>query len=115
MHASAPGRRRDVGLRVKRRKNQDLSIKSQRLLEGWAVEAALSAGAETVVVGPAYVLADGRSARLAFYRDEESRLCVGYAVDEGGWQVEEGDRFSARSLGYYQRRLKRIGTREAMR
>jgi hypothetical protein len=99
------GKRRDTGGR---------SIKSARLLEAWGVERKLDDGAPCAPVGPVYLLDDGRSARLAFYRDDERRLCVGYAVEtEGRWQVEEGEPFSARGLGYYQRRLKRIGRRSA--
>lgn len=91
-------------------------MKSDRVLEGWGVERTLDAGARLAPVGPLYLLDDGRSARLAFERDEEARLCVGYAVErEGRWEMEEAEPFSARCLGYYQRRLKRIGRRESMR
>jgi hypothetical protein len=84
------------------------SLKTQRLLDGWNVERELDEGVRTVPVGRAHRSEDGRQWRLAFYRDEDGRLCVGRAVETpGGWQVEEGEPFSARSLGYYQRWLRR--------
>lgn len=97
----------------KQKDRRDRSVKSARVLEGWDVERTLDGGARLAPVGALYVLGDGRSARLAFFRDEERRLCVGYAIESGGrWDVEEGEPFTARSLGYYQRRLKRIARRE---
>jgi hypothetical protein len=98
---------------AKQRERRDRSVKSARVLESWGVERTLDAGARIAPVGSLYLLGDGRPARLAFARDEEGRLCVGYAVESAGrWEWEEGEPFSARSLGYYQRRLKRIGRRE---
>jgi hypothetical protein len=86
------------------------------VLERWGVERTLEAGADLAPVGALYLLDDGRSARLAFSRDEEERLCVGYAVEQDGrWVMEEQEPFTSRTLGYYQRRLKRIGRRESMR
>ena len=46
----------------------------------------------------------------AFLRDEHASLCVGYASDDSGeWATVEAEPFSMRALGYYERRLKRIG------
>ncbi len=101
---------------AKRGQGKSLSVKSLRLLERWGVERELDAGAAVVVVGPVYLLGDGTPARLAFLRDESRRTCVGYAVERGGqWVVEQCDFYSARTLGYYQRRLKRIGELEEPR
>ncbi len=56
---------------------------------------------------------DGGRARLAFSRGSESELCVGLALERSGrWEVEEAEPYSARSLGYYQRWLRRHGERE---
>lgn len=89
------------------------SVKATRLLARLGVEHELDAGKSLVTVEPTYLLSDGRSARLAFERNEEQQLCVGYAVDsDGKWEMQEAERFSLRTLGYYQRRLKRIGERE---
>lgn len=101
---------------AKRKHRGDRSVKSERVLQGWGVERTLDAGARLAPVGSLYLLDDGRAARLAFERDEEARLCVGYAVErEGRWEMEESEPFSARSLGYYERRLKRIGRKESRR
>ena len=100
----------------KRRKSAagaNRSVKTARLLDRLGVEKKLAAGRALVTVEPTFLLSDGRAARLAFERDEEHELCVGYAVDEEGeWKMEEAERFSVRTLGYYRRRLKRIGERE---
>lgn len=89
------------------------SVKTDRLLARLGVEEELDDGQPLVTVDPTYVLSDGRLARLAFERDEEAQLCVGYAIGtEDNWVMEEAERFSIRTLGYYQRRLKRIGERE---
>lgn len=97
----------------KRRRQSGLSVKSERLLGLWKVEEGLANGAPLVAVGPVYRLDDGTAARLAFMRDVEHGLCVGYAVERGGkWAMQDSDPYSARSLGYYQRRLKRIGVDE---
>lgn len=91
----------------------DRSVKAARLLERLGVEAELDAGESLVTVEPTFLLSDGRSARLAFERDEGQQLCVGYAVDnDGKWEMQDAERFSIRTLGYYQRRLKRIGERK---
>lgn len=91
----------------------DRSVKSTRLLERLGVEKELDAGRRLVTVEPTFLCSDGRSARLAFERDTERRLCVGFAVDVGGkWEMQESEPFSIRTLGYYRRRLKRIGERE---
>jgi hypothetical protein len=99
----------------KRRKNKEseLSVKSLRLLEAWGVERAMANGAAVVPVGRAYYLADGRAAWLAFTRDEEGRMCVGYAArNEDEWEVIDIRPYSARTLGYFRRRLRRVGRRE---
>jgi hypothetical protein len=100
---------------TRRRKHRDseLSVKSLRLLAAWGVEGAMAKGAAVVPVGRAYYLHDGRPAWLAFTRDEEGRICVGYAArEEGGWEVIDIRPYSARTLGYFQRRLRRLGRRE---
>ena len=84
-----------------------LSLKSQRWLRDARIEDALAAGETLVRIGPSYRLRDGRLAILAFARDDEQRLCVGYAVDDGGWTMIESEPFSARALGYYERWLRR--------
>ena len=66
-------------------------------------------------IGPTYELADGRVLTLAFTRDEEGRLCVGYGgQSEGRWELLDTRPYSARALAYCQRRLKRIGRREGL-
>jgi hypothetical protein len=88
------------------------SVKTTRLLEALGVEEELDSGKRVVVLEATFLLADGQSARLAFERNEEGQLCVGYAIDrDGQWEVQEAERFSVRTLGYYRRRLKRIGER----
>ena len=89
-----------------------LSAKSERILKQLGVAKAFERGETLVLVGPTYELRKdpGITVRLAFLHDEEGRLCVGYASDDGGeWQPVESEPFSLRALGYYQRRLKRIG------
>ena len=89
-----------------------LSIKSRRWLRQERIEESLAAGDTVVTVGHNYRLRDGQVARLAFIRDAEGRICVGYAVDEGDWVMVEDEPFSQRALGYYQRWLKRHGAVE---
>jgi hypothetical protein len=97
----------------RRHRAEGLSVKSERLLDELGVRRAFEGGAALVPVGPTYRLADDRRARLAFSRDEEGRVCVGYAVAAGpGWAQAEAEVYSARALGYYQRRLRRIGQAE---
>jgi hypothetical protein len=89
-----------------------LSVKSRRLLDKLGVPAAFARGETLVLVGPTYELMKDPSThvRLAFVHDGDGRLCVGYASNDGGdWQPVESEPFSMRTLGYYQRRLKRIG------
>jgi hypothetical protein len=88
------------------------SVKSQRLLKQLGVLAAFERGEALVLVGPTYALRKEPDVRirLAFLRDDEQRVCVGYASNGGGaWQVVESEPFAMRALGYYERRLKRIG------
>jgi hypothetical protein len=87
--------------------SSNLSAKSLRWLRDAGVERALAAGQSLVAVGRTYRLRDGQLATLAFTRDDEQRLCVGYAVNEGEWVMVECEPFSARALGYYERWLKR--------
>ncbi len=90
----------------------DLSVKSQRLLDKLGVTDALARGETLVLVGPTYELLKdpGIHVRLAFARGDDGRLCVGYASDDTGeWCSVESEPFSLRALGYYERRLKRIG------
>lgn len=90
----------------------DLSVKSQRLLDKLGVTTALARGETLVLAGPTYELVKdpGIHVRLAFARDGDGRLSVGYASDDTGeWCSVESEPFSLRALGYYERRLKRIG------
>jgi hypothetical protein len=89
-----------------------LSVKSERILKQLGVAKAFARGATLVLVGPTYELRKdpGTCVRLAFLHDGEGRLCVGYASNDGGeWQAIESEPFSMRALGYYERRLKRLG------
>ncbi len=89
-----------------------LSVKSDRILKEFGVAKAFERGETLVLVGPTYELRKepGIHVRLAFLHDDEKRLCVGYASNDGGdWQPVESEPFSRRALGYYERRLKRIG------
>ncbi len=90
------------------------SVKSQRLLKQLGVPAAFERGERLVLIGPTYVLRKNAEVRvrLVFLRDADQQLCVGYASDEtGSWQPVDVEPFSIRALGYYQRRLKRVGER----
>jgi hypothetical protein len=89
-----------------------LSVKAQRVLTQLGVLDALRRGESLVLAGCTYARRkqpEGR-VRLAFQRDDEGRLCVGYASDESGsWQSVDAEPFSMRALGYYRRWLKRVG------
>ncbi len=88
------------------------SVKSQRVLDKLGVTTALARGESLVMVGPTYELLKepGTHVRLAFTRDADGRLSVGYASNATGeWCSAESEIFSLRALGYYERRLKRIG------
>jgi len=90
----------------------DLSVKSQRRLRQLGVLDAFAHGETLVLVGPRRALRKDPAThvRLAFVHDESQRLCVGYASDATGtWEPVEHEPFSLRALGYYERRLKRIG------
>jgi hypothetical protein len=101
--------------RRKRTSGPTRSVKTDRLLARLGVEKELDSGKRLVALEPTFLLSDERSARLAFERDEEGQLCVGYAIDcDGQWEMQEAERFSIRTLGYYQRRLKRIGEKEQL-
>ncbi len=87
------------------------SVKAQRFLDKLGVPAAFARGETLVLAGPLYELVKdpGIHVRLAFLRDDEGRLCVGYASDDGGdWRAVDSEPLSMRALGYYERRLKRI-------
>lgn len=89
-----------------------LSVKSRRLLREWGVDQARAAGVKVIPVGPIYRTVAGGDTTLVFTTDDAGRLCVGYALaGEDGWVVEEAEPYSARTLGYYQRRLRRMGAR----
>ncbi len=88
-----------------------LGLKAQRLLDQLGAGSAFKRGARRVAVGPVYELRKepGILARLVFEK-EEGVLNVGYATLDGDtWEVSEIEPFSLRSLGYYERRLKRLG------
>jgi hypothetical protein len=89
-----------------------LSVKAHRLLDKRGVTAAFARGEVLVLVGSTYELVKdpGIHVRLAFLHDGDGRLCVGYASDDGGdWHAVEAEPFSMRALGYYERRVKRLG------
>lgn len=87
------------------------SIKAERALQRLGVMRAFERGEQLVLVGPTYELRKdpGIKIRMVFLRDHAGQLCVGYADDDDGWRAVEFEPFSLRALGYYQRRLKRIG------
>ena len=88
-----------------------VSVKSARLLDQLGVTRQLARGETLVLVGPTYALRKQPEVhvRLLFLKDDEGRLCVGYADNRTGeWQPVESEPFSQRTFGYYQRRLKRI-------
>jgi hypothetical protein len=90
------------------------SVRGQRLLAELGVAKALDEGESLVLRGPLYEhrKQPGALIQLAFVRDEEGRIAVGYALRDGdGWSVVEHEPFSLRAIGYYQRRLKRLGDR----
>jgi hypothetical protein len=90
------------------------SVKGERLLAGLGVQAALDRGEPLVLTGPTYELRKEPEThvRLAFLRDDEGRIAVGYARLEGvEWKLVEHEPFTMRALGYYERRLKRLGDR----
>jgi hypothetical protein len=90
------------------------SVKGERLLDELGVRAALADGDALVLRGPVYELRKQPAVRvqLAFLLDDERRIAVGYARrEEDDWEVVEHEPFSMRALGYYERRLKRIGDR----
>lgn len=88
------------------------SQKSERLLATLGVTKAMQRGETEVFVGPIFELR--RQARvfvrLLFHRDDERRLCVGFAQYDGkNWNIVESEPYSMRAYGYWERRLKRIG------
>ena len=90
------------------------SVKGERLLASLGIQAALDQGDELVFSGPLYELRKepGVQVRLVFLRDDENRIAVGYAQrDQDEWRPVEHEPFTMRALGYYERRLKRIGDR----
>jgi len=92
-------------------REMERSVKAERVLQRFGVMRALDRGERLVLVGPTYELRKnpGIKVRMTFLRDRDGQLCIGYANDEDGWQPVEYEPFSLRALGYYQRRLKRIG------
>lgn len=90
------------------------SVRGERLLADFAVAKALDEGESPALRGPVYELRKqpGILVQLAFVRDDEGRIAVGYARREGDeWSVVEHEPYSLRAIGYYQRRLKRLGDR----
>lgn len=90
------------------------SVRAQRVLQDLGVVDAFAKGDRYLLVGPVYTLrrdADTRI-RMVFARGEKrGDVQVGYASagPTGGWEIVEIEPYTMRSLGYYQRRLKRIG------
>ena len=91
------------------------SVKGERMLDELGVRRALAEGDTLVLRGAVYELRKQPAVRvqLAFLLDDERRISVGYArrEEDDDWEVVEHEPFSMRALGYYQRRLKRIGDR----
>lgn len=90
----------------------DGSVKSDKLLRRLGVLDALAQGHRVAYVGPFYELRrePGIFVRMIFHRDDEQRLCIGYArYEDADWALVESEPFSMRAFGYYDRRLKRIG------
>ncbi len=88
------------------------SVKGERMLDELGVRAALKEGDTLVLRGPIYELRKqpGVRVQLAFLLDDEQRISVGYAQRaDDDWEVVEHEPFTMRALGYYERRLKRIG------
>lgn len=92
-------------------RRMERSVKAERVLRRLGVTKALARGQTLALAGPIYELRKdpGIKVRLAFVRGGDGQLCIGYASDEDGWRAVEFEPFSLRALGYYQRRLKRIG------
>ncbi len=87
------------------------SIKAERVLKRLGVMSALDRGETLVLVGPTYELRKDRGSRSVwpFCVAMRGSCGIGYAHDDDGWRPVEFEPFSLRALGYYQRRLKRIG------
>jgi len=89
------------------------SVRAQRILQDLGVERAFSKGDRFLLVGPVYELRrdpDTR-VRMVFVRVDKRDVLIGYASARAGgpWTIAESEPYTMRSLGYYQRRLKRIG------
>lgn len=90
------------------------SARGQHQLTELGVIAALDDGDPLVRRGPVYELRKepGVFVQLAFLRDDENRVLVGYARRENDdWIAADCELYSLRALGYWERRLKRIGDR----
>lgn len=89
----------------------NISAKSDRILRQLGVLPRLAAGERLVTAGPIYALrADQRTRASLVFTIKGDHLYVGYALDPGtGWQAVELEPYSLRSLGYWQRWLKRHG------
>lgn len=91
----------------------DLSAKAAQALRRLGVAAALDRRPDGALVGPIYELREDPNvrARLLFRRDADGVLEVGYATarSDSPWEPVDLEPFSLRALGYYERRLKRIG------
>lgn len=96
------------------RRLPDRSAKAEQAIRRLGVEAALQRAPDGALVGPVYELraTPGVRARLLFRRSPQGGLEIGYATATvgGPWERVESEPFSLRALGYYERRLKRIGT-----
>ncbi|GBD25773.1 hypothetical protein HRbin30_01097 [bacterium HR30] len=88
-----------------------ISAKSERILRDLGVLPRLTAGERLVTAGTVYALdEEARVLASLVFVLEGDVLCVGYAVNRGtGWQIVEQEPYSLRSLGYWQRWLKRHG------
>lgn len=89
------------------------SVRADRFLRELGVSRALERGDRYFLVGPLYVLrADAETEIRLIFRGRSPRTVeIGYASRQAGgrWIIAECEPYTMRSLGYYQRRLKRIG------
>lgn len=89
------------------------SVRADRILRDLGVRRALERGDRYFLVGPLYALRTDHDTeiRLVFRGTSPRDVDVGYARRQqgAGWIISECEPYTMRSLGYYQRRLKRIG------
>lgn len=89
-----------------------LSPKAERVLRAHKVRERWARGEDPVLAGPAYrITGSGENFMALAFRLEGEQWWVGLASSEQGkWAFVEGEPFSLRTLGYYERWLKRRGS-----